>query len=75
MLWMMYREVNEMYYYGMTKESKKPNKTPQFQSVIKYELVVLPLTDRLQIEHCKTSLLHNRQPAPLTLLLQYWHSE
>jgi hypothetical protein len=37
--------------------------------------MVSPLTDRLQMEHCKTSLLQDKQLAPLTWLPQYWHSE
>lgn len=67
--------------HGMIeKKSTKPDKTAtcdwnlnwQFPE---YKHMISPRTERLQMEHWKISLLQTKQPAPLTLLLQYWHSE
>jgi hypothetical protein len=70
----MFLHLYEIYYPKMSAENhKKPKKTAT--SLLQFELktvtpehghMVSPLTDRLQMEHCKTSLLQDKQLAPLT---------
>jgi hypothetical protein len=68
-------------HHGMTeKNHKKLERQPlpgcKLNRVFpEYEHMVSPLTERLQMQHWKTSFLQTKQLGPLTWLLQYWHSE
>jgi hypothetical protein len=69
----MFLYLYEIYPRMSAENHKKPQKTAT--SLLQFELntvipehrhMISPLTDRLQMEHCKTSLLQDKQLAPLT---------